>query len=532
MNKVKYIIYCRKSSDSEDRQVQSIEDQRAELDMVVKRLNLDVIEVFEESMSAKNPGRPIFNSMLDMINKNENVGILCWKLNRLSRNPIDGGQIQWLLQQGSLQSIITPTNEYLPTDNVLMMSVELGMATQFSIDLSKDVVRGMDSKVAKGWRPGRAPLGYLNDKYGDKGEKRILTDSERFPLVRKMWDLMMTGKYSVTKIIDIANDEIGLRNINNNRLSYSYGYTLFRNTFYFGEYLWKGEVQQGQHEPMITASEFDIVQNILGKKGNPRPKHKRLPYTGLIVCGECGGMVTCDEKIKDIKATGKKKSYLYHRCTRRKKTKSKCQQRAITYDNLTGQIHDQLDKISIPDEFLNWALEILREQNKIEKKDREIVITQQRKNYDHVVKSMDNLVQMYISPENTNKELLSEMEYINQKNKLVKEKARLEPELRKTEGRISEWLEICEETFNLASNAKEAFNKGNYESKTDILRSIGQNFSLIEGKLTIELEKPFLSLQEGLNNKALDTARREPSDFFHSKQKHPHLGEVHSLWSG
>jgi DNA invertase Pin-like site-specific DNA recombinase len=169
-------MYCRKSTDSEDRQVQSIADQKRELQTVIERFNLNVVKVFEESMSAKSPGRPVFNEMMQMVNSGEAEGILCWKLNRLSRNPIDGGQIQWQLQNGIIQSIITPSREYLPTDNVLMMSVELGMATQYSIDLSKDVKRGMDSKVTKGWRPGRAPLGYLNDKYGEKGETKIFID--------------------------------------------------------------------------------------------------------------------------------------------------------------------------------------------------------------------------------------------------------------------------------------------------------------------------------------------------------------------
>src|SRR4051812_5215381 len=94
---LRYIMYCRKSTDSEDRQVQSIPDQKRELEPLVKNNNLKVVKVFGESQSAKHPGRPEFNEMVRMFEKGEADGIICWKMNRLSRNPIDGGTMQWLL---------------------------------------------------------------------------------------------------------------------------------------------------------------------------------------------------------------------------------------------------------------------------------------------------------------------------------------------------------------------------------------------------------------------------------------------------
>ena len=97
--KIKYFIYARKSSESEDRQVQSIDDQIKELKKIARDNNLSVVEILFESKSAKAPGREVFNKMLERINRGEAQGIVCWKLNRLARNPIDGGQISWMLQQ-------------------------------------------------------------------------------------------------------------------------------------------------------------------------------------------------------------------------------------------------------------------------------------------------------------------------------------------------------------------------------------------------------------------------------------------------
>src|SRR3989338_4656951 len=100
-NKIKYFLYARKSSESEDRQIQSIDDQINRLKKMAIDFNLNIKEILTESHSAKTPNmRPVFNKMLERIEKGEVDGILCWQVNRLSRNPVDSARVQWLLQQG------------------------------------------------------------------------------------------------------------------------------------------------------------------------------------------------------------------------------------------------------------------------------------------------------------------------------------------------------------------------------------------------------------------------------------------------
>src|SRR3954465_14323132 len=94
----RYFIYSRKSLEDEDRQVQSIESQEDELKPLAARLNLNVLEPLSEARSAKAPGRPVFDEMMRRINKGEADGILCWKLDRLARNPVDGGAIIWAMK--------------------------------------------------------------------------------------------------------------------------------------------------------------------------------------------------------------------------------------------------------------------------------------------------------------------------------------------------------------------------------------------------------------------------------------------------
>src|SRR3972149_7085393 len=97
---MKYLIYARKSSEDGDRQILSIDSQINELKEIAKKRGAKIIGTLEESKSAKAPGRLIFNQLITKIQSGKAYGILCWKLDRLARNPIDGGQISWLLQTG------------------------------------------------------------------------------------------------------------------------------------------------------------------------------------------------------------------------------------------------------------------------------------------------------------------------------------------------------------------------------------------------------------------------------------------------
>lgn len=533
-DKIRYLIYLRKSTDSDDRQIQSIEDQRKELETIARQLKLEVKGVYQENLSAKKPGRPEFSRMLTDIEKGRANGILCWKPNRLARNPIDGGRIQWLLQQGILKSVQTPGREYKTGDNVLMMSVEFGMANQYIIDLSRDVKRGMYSKVEKGWRPGRAPIGYKNDKGGDQGSKVVHVDEEKFPIVRKMWDYMLTGQYSVTKIIDIANNEWGLRTSSRKReikLCDRHGYQIFTNPFYYGEFEYGGKVYEGKHKPMITVEEFNHVQKILGITAKPQTRHKNLPYRGILRCGECGCYVTTEIKSKWIKSENTFRSYIYLHCTHRK-TEVKCQQKPVSYEEVNRQIIEKLIFASLPESFLTFALEILNRENDAEVTNRQILVKNQQKALDDCTRRMDRLIELYISPANQEKLLISDEELKDRKSLLIKEKASIQQEIERLEQGAAEWMDLTEKTFRFAVYAKHEFETGDYATKTKILAALGQNFILKDGKVSIQLKKQYQLIEDGRKKILSENPRLELNGFVLDKAKTAQYKAVSATLSG
>lgn len=482
-------MYVRKSSEGEDRQVQSIPDQILHLTNLAKTLDLEVVEILEESKSAKSPNnRPIFSDMLDRIQNGEANGILCWEINRLSRNPVDSGRIQWMLQQGIIHSVRTISREYKPDDNALLLSVESGSANQFILDLKKGVRRGLNSKLDKGMAPILAPLGYLNSKTEARGENYIIKDPERFDLMRKAWDMMLAGTHNPPRILEIMNNEWGMRTRpmkrrGNKPLSRSTIYRIFTDIFYTGLFEYKGKVYQGKHEPMITMEEYDKVQILLGREGKPRPKTHEFPFTGIIKCGECGSYITAIEKTKIIKSTGELKTFVYYFCARKKNNCTCHQNKYLGGEELDKQIDEELQRLEIATEFKDWALETLRENNDMEIEERSKIYEMQHKTLTETQNQLDNLTRMRY------RELINDEEFLREKNNLQSHIAEIKQSLRQTEKRAEDWVELTEKTFEFACYARTHFNTGDKQTKREILMALGQNYTMKDKKLVISLNE-------------------------------------------
>ena len=497
----KLAIYARKSSESEDRQILSIDSQVRELRQHAVREGLNVTQVFTETKSAKSPGRPVFNELFTLVQKGKIDAVLCWKLDRLARNPVDGGAVIWAMEERKIASIHTPQRAFANTGNdKFWMQLEFGMAKKYVDDLSDNVKRGIRAKIEQGWRSGLPPLGYLNDR----NARTIVKDPERFPLIRRMWDLMLTGKHTPPQILAIATSQWGLRTRTfkrkgGNPLTRSAVYSLFQNPFYYGALVQNGEYYQGKHPQMVRISEFDRVQELLGVNTNPRGQKRTFAFTGLIKCGECGAAITAE-----YKRNRQGREYVYYHCTKRKPGIT-CAQRVIEVRELERQIADVLGTFTITTKARDWAIARIREFRDEEAEKDKVGFASQNRRYAACKRELLDLIDLKL------RGLLSDDEYLAKKRQLEEERAQLQELLEDTDGRFTDVLNRCIEVFDFASQAKTLFENGSLEDKRAVLRFTGSNLVLKDRILTIQPQKPLFFIQRTLESPAAKSFMFEPS---------------------
>ncbi len=485
-SKIKYFAYVRKSTEGEERQALSIPAQKDKLKEIFGDID---VEFVEDKASAFKPfNRPNFASMLDRIRKGEKTGLIAWHPDRLSRNEKDAGEITYMLRTGVIADLKLATYHFENTpEGIWMLQMALSQSQYESAKKGRDVKRGLMQSIKMGFYPAPAPLGYLDDKFTERGKKLKKPDPERFDIVRKMFDLMLTGEYTVPQILKIVNKEWGFKGPNGKKLSRSTLYNTFIRPFYYGEFeypLKSGNFHQGSHKPMITRDEYERIQVLLGRKSTPRQKRHEIVYRGPMRCGECGAMITAEEKVKRQK-NGNVHNYTYYHCTKRKD--ENCSQKSIEEKELEKQIAEELGKIEIPADFKEWALSRLKEQNSKEIEDREKIYGSQRRGYDATVRKIDNLIDMRANRE------IDEDEFRSRKEALLSEKSKFQELLKDTDKRIENWLEVAERGFSFAEKASAVFadieNPNTLEAKKEIFATLGSDLILKDRKLFISWDK-------------------------------------------
>ena len=495
----KAIEYCRKSTEQDDRQVASLDDQHNENQFPISRYGLIVPQnaIYKESKSAKKPGRLLFEQMISHIETGECKVIVTWQLNRLARNSRDAGELLYLLSEGKLQAIVTPNKVYTLNDK-LIMYFEFGISDKYSDDLSQNVMRGMSSKVLRGWWPGQPKPGYLN--MSDRGEVKQTADPDRFPLLRSAIEKYLTGNYSTPLILDYLNNDLGYRsrftrNTGGNKLHLSKLYKLLRDPFYYGRIVWNNEeaTLDSSVSRLMSEDEYWKIQELLGRKGVPKPKkYFDLPYRGLMLCPECGGCVIPYTKKKKLKS-GFIQDYYFLRCTKNK-VHVKCYQQQITFSNFETQVRNILDSIEISDQFYDWAIKWIKKTNEIEQCSQEALISKIEKNLHQTKEMSTNLLNMRVANEVTSEEFQCKKIEIGIKH------SNLQKTLDEFRSKQNNWLEKAENVLNFAHNGVQRFETGTYEEKADIARGLGVNFILFNKKFDVTLKEPYFKFKE---NKAV-----------------------------
>ncbi len=473
----------RKSTIGKERQSLSIAQQKAKIKEQFG--DLKIVEWLSDEQSAFKPGRPNFARMIELLDTGKADGVIAWHPDRLSRNEIDAAAITYRLRSSIKDLRFSSYFFENSAEGVMMLQHIMSNSQYYSAKLGKDVRRGNESRRKGGWLTYRAPEGWLNKPDPNDPEHSIqVIDRVRFPLRRKMWDLMLTGNYSVPEIMNIANDEWGYltrptRKVPAHPLNRAAVYKMFTNIRYAGFIPIPGapgEYEKASYTPMVSLDEYDRVQDLLGKNGRPRYAYKKtFAYKGVMFCGECGCSITAEAKTVKL-ANGTEKMLIYYHCTR----KRPCTQRKnVEEKDLEEQFESLLNAYQIRPEFEEWALETIKEMNEDESNEREDVIKMQELALAEARRRHDRLIDLVTT------DAIREDKFKEKSEKLQNEIDSLEQKLEVTREQAANWRESLTEVIDTVAHCRERFEKGNQMSKRDVVNSLGSKCELMGGKVRL-----------------------------------------------
>ncbi len=347
--KIRYVLYARKSTESDEKQALSIESQVKEMLAIADRDGLTVVDIRRESHSAKESGqRPVFREVLEDIRRGRYNGILTWAPDRLSRNAGDLGSVVDLMDETKLLEIRTYGQHFKnsPNEKFLLM-ILCSQAKLENDNKSINVKRGLRTRCEMGLRPGPAVVGYLNEKRMDK-KCEVVIDTERAPIVKQMFEKVAYEKWSGRKLFHWLKFELNFKTRNGNKgLTLSNIYLILQNPIYYGvfEYPKKsGNFYTGKHEPIISKELYDQVQGQVKSQVLRVQEPKEFAFTKMMSCGLCESGICADEKFKKLK-DGSVNRHVYYSCTKSKDKYCKCGY--INEVELIEQFEKLLDHINI-----------------------------------------------------------------------------------------------------------------------------------------------------------------------------------------
>ncbi len=355
--KVKYCLYARKSTESEERQVLSIDSQIKEMLQMADRECLEIVEMKRESHSAKETGqRPVFNEIVEEIREGKYNGILTWAPDRISRNAGDLGRIVDLMDSGKLQEIRTFGQKFGNNPNEKFLLMILGSQAKLENDnRGINVKRGLRTRAEMGLWSGIAPLGYLTQGLMDK-KCQLIVDPLRGPIVKKMFEKVAYEQWSGRKVYNWLRFELNFYTRGNKPLTLSGVYRILENPFYYGVFERpknSGNWYQGKHTPLITQELFEKTKAQL-KRDQIVRETKEFAFTKLFTCGYCGSGISAEEKWKQLKDGGANR-YIYYSCSRARDRN--CKNMYIREEDLIVELLKILDKVNINELGMRKKLE-------------------------------------------------------------------------------------------------------------------------------------------------------------------------------
>lgn len=303
--KRRYIIYLRKSTDDEAKQVRSLEDQETECLALADQLKITVRkeDIYKESASAKKSGnRPIFDDILLGFKTGKYHGLLAWSPDRLSRNMKEAGDIIEMIDLEQIQDLHFKTYQFDNTPNgKMLLGILFATSKQYSDKLAVDVARGITGSIKDGKYVGQVKKGY----YADTTTGYFMPDAHNWQLLRQAVIMRLYEGKTNQEVADYLNnshfsyrkhqdDDYKLAKMDKKTVGMA-----FNDPFYFGMYKYGDNIanlnELYNFLPLITPDEFIALSRNTADNFNEQfvgrgSSAKRLDFGLLrekVICDYC-----------------------------------------------------------------------------------------------------------------------------------------------------------------------------------------------------------------------------------------------------
>lgn len=454
---IKIAIYSRKSIYTE--KGDSIENQ-IELckNYCTTHLNLNNIQFFiyeDEGFSGRNLNRPKFKELITEIKNNKFNYLVCYRLDRISRNVADFSNTLELLQEHNVNFISIKEQFDTSTPMGRAMIYIASVFAQLERETIAERVRDNMIQLAKmgKWSGGQLPLGfnsekfnYINEEMKNKSFAKLVPVDEELKIVKFIYNtyLQKGSILNLVKELNIlgyktktgSNFELsGVKRIlksslyvKSNELTHSYlkskNYKVYGSPNGNGylTYNKKTDVTNiivaiSSHKGIISAEDWLAVQKKFDENKKRVNDYSNRTgtgsndtlFSGLLKCGKCGSNMIIKYNTKNKEG----KNYIYYSCASKNKSfnDTKCDTPNLRTDFIDEKLISKI-KTYNKDVILNIYNSKLKELLKTSSKD---LINSLNKNISEKTQQIHNLVkELSLSTEESIKDILrNEIKSIN-----------------------------------------------------------------------------------------------------------------------
>lgn len=485
---MRYIIYCRKSSEEEGKQLQSLETQERILTDFAQVNGLEVVDIVKERKSAKNEqNRPKFTAILRTLEEGKADGLLVVDADRLTRNLIEGALLLNLFEKGALKEIRTRNIVYSSRESLISLIDKIASATKYSRELSIKVIDGNATKLLKGEYPSFAPLGYINIP------TTIIPDSMRAPFIKEIFGLYKTGQYSCKDLEKIMFEK-GFRTRSSRKVSHSVIHRILSNPEYYGVIRRKGKIYPSKHEGLVDKATFDLCQEILSGKRLGIKNNQLFIYRPYLFCHNCGCKLT---------ASLKKGRHIYYYCTN---GKGNCPEhlKYLTRARVEELLKGQLEIFTLEEGLANLSFEAYAEgiKNDVDFENKSSLVLERQLSL--ATTKLNNLLDALIEGR------IDKNDYDKKRLEISNEKTEIETRLKNLKNQDRGLtLERVRNIKNIAIKLSKVFEEGDDQVKSDLLKGLLWNVTIEKQKVAlIRFKKPFSYLQNLSKTTDFETWRR------------------------